>query len=87
MSLDLANIEGDDIVIRIAISALPTAFEAHPNQLAEDYKLTDLRTVAESLVYRLNYEEEDGTTPVHHLFDAAFEEALEQGDEGFDERA
>lgn len=84
--LDLANIEGKEIVIRVKFSALKTAFEAHPNQLAEDYRLTSLKTVADSLVRRLNEEEEDGTTPVHRLFDAAFEEALEQGDEGFAER-
>ncbi len=85
--MELANIEGKEIVIRVKISALKTAFEAHPNGLAEDYRLTSLKTVADSLVRRLNDEEEDGTTPVHRLFDAAFEEALEQGDEGFAERA
>lgn len=84
--MNLANIEVDDIVIRVKIKALKTAFKAHANGLSDDYKISSLDEAAKSLVRRLNDEEEDGTTPVHRLFDAAFEEALEQGDEGFDER-
>lgn len=84
--LDLAAIDGNEIVIRVKISALKTAFEAHPNGIAEDFRITSLRTAAESLVRCLNREEEDGTTPVHRLFDDAFDEALEQGEEGFTER-
>ena len=83
---DLAKIEGKEIVIRVKISALKKAFEYHPNGLAEDYRLTNLPTVADSLVRRLNSEEEDGTTPVHRMLDTALEEALEQGDDGFAER-
>lgn len=83
---ELAKIEGKEIVIRVKLAALKTAFDAHPNGYAEDYRISKLKDAADSIVNRLNEEEEDGTTPIHRLFDAAFEEALEKGDDGFVER-
>ena len=45
-------------------------------------QVTDVRRFAKDVVYALNHEKEDGTTPVHELFDAAFEKAVEDGSIG-----
>lgn len=75
-----AVIEGGDIVIRVAISALPLIAEAP--MAGTDYKVTDAEVFAVDLVRELNREEEDGTTRIHRLFDGAIEEAIDQGAEG-----
>jgi len=44
--------------------------------------ITDVNRFAKDVVYALNEEKEDGTTPVHVLFDNAFERAVENGSQG-----
>jgi len=44
--------------------------------------ITDVNRFAKDVVYALNEEKEDGTTPVHELFDDAFERAVENGSQG-----
>jgi hypothetical protein len=44
--------------------------------------ISDKTVWAQEVVRQLNSEREDGSTPVHRMFDAAFLEALEQGAEG-----
>ncbi len=83
--MDLAKIEGDELVIRLPIDALVTATEACPAfEPIEDSapKVTDPREWMKAVVDELNHEEEDGTTLVHLMLDEAFEKAADQGAEG-----
>lgn len=48
-------------------------------------KITDESLFAKSVTHALNAEEEDGSTPITRMLDAAFEHVCEQGDEGVDE--
>jgi hypothetical protein len=79
-----ALIEGDEIVIRVAIEALPTIVDASPLAPAE-FSVTDAVTFAAELVKELNREEEDGTTPIHRMFDVVILEAIEQGADGVED--
>lgn len=86
-----ARIEGDQIVIRVPISTLPIAFDACPDAPRDDkaeatYIVTDAPTFAKGIVHYLNDESEDGTTRIHRMLDSAMLEALEQGEEGVEER-
>ncbi len=81
-----AVIEGDEIVIRVAIEALPVVVDAHPS-LGGAYRVTHALDFARELERALSAEEEDGTTLVHRMFDRAIEDALEYGAEGIEERA
>lgn len=78
-----AAIEGDEIVIRFVIPFLPLIFDGSP--LGPEFKVTDPNAFARDVVSELNREEEDGTTPVHRMFDAVLTEAVEQGAEGVEE--
>ena len=82
-----AIIEGDSIVIRVALSALPIVLEGSwaCGALDTRFKLTDVNKFASELVRELNDESEDGTTRIHKLFDGAIIEALEQGALGIEE--
>jgi hypothetical protein len=51
----------------------------------EEFEITDIRDFAKSMRYQLIREEEDGTMPVHRMFDKAALGVLEQGDPGVDE--
>lgn len=87
-----AVIEGDNIVIRVPIAAIPVAFEAWPDAPRNDeadplYRVTDAATFAKGIVRYLNDESEDGTTRIHLMLDSAMNEALEQGEEGVEEIA
>ena len=86
MGIFLASIEGEEIVIRVPIGAIATAavvsfdeafgFEQH------DFRITDAAVFAPAMVDALNDEEEDGTTPIDKLLDAAVIAAMEAGAEG-----
>lgn len=78
--LDLANIEGDEIVIRIKISSLEVAFDLVMDD-DTDVKLTNSATFARGVVQELNAENEKGDTLVHKMLDQAVREAVEQGAE------
>ena len=82
-----AHISRGAIVIRVRMKTLPVAFSASPSNPTTDegdpkYRITDLEAFAANVCRRLNEEEEDGTTLIHRAFNAAFEQVLEQGDEG-----
>lgn len=49
------------------------------------FKITDINVFAAELVRQLNREDEQGTTPVHMMFDRCINEAIEQGAEGVEE--
>lgn len=81
--MDLANIEGDEIVNRIKIATIPMAFEV-ALEGEDDCKLVDAARFAPGLVLELNREQENGDTPVHRILDHAILQALEMGAEGVD---
>lgn len=85
MSQQLAvKIEDGQLKISIGIALLAFAVQGS-DQWPEEYLVSDLREFAQSMVRRLRSEEEDGTTPVHRMLDAAADQVLEQGDDGVDE--
>ena len=77
-------LDNDAIVIRLPLAGIPAAAEGSWAAQGMDLrlKITDVALFAAAVVQELEREEEDGTTPVHRLFDKAFEEAAEQGSEG-----
>lgn len=78
------TIEDGQLKISIGIALLAFAVQSQ-DQWPEEFYVSDLRDFARSMAYRLMFEQEDGTTPVHRMLDAAADEVLEQGDEGVDE--
>lgn len=89
--MDMAKIEGDEIVIRLSLDTLVTATDACPafteqyDEATDSYRraeVADRAVWAREVVRELNSESEDGTTLVHLMFDKAFLQAAEQGAEG-----
>lgn len=81
-----AVIEDGAIVIRLPIANLPVIVDAGwaGGKIEPRMKVTDAEEFAKELVRALNDEEEDGTTRIHLMFDAALEFAFEQGAEGIE---
>lgn len=77
------------IVIELPISVLAKALYFSPENRDSDgdpaYRVTDKAAFADAIVEALDREEEDGTTPLHRLFDAAMLAAIEDGAEGVEE--
>jgi hypothetical protein len=82
-----AFIEKGEIVIRLPIGNIPAAYRSGIDLGVHEpgFKVTNARLFAHDVARALNDEDEEGTTPIHHLFDAAFAEAIEQGAEGIEE--
>lgn len=82
-----AIIEDGCITIRIPVAFLDTIVEGGPlfTENGLGFKVTDLDAFAKDLLHELNREEEDGTTPIHRMFDSVIEKAIEQGAEGVEE--
>lgn len=89
----IVNIENDELVIRVGISTLCKAVRqcqvidyAVMEADGDEYvvEITDETVFANAILDALNDEEEDGSTPVHRLLDAAANEAIEQGCEGIE---
>jgi hypothetical protein len=82
-----AIIEDGVIVIRVPIANLQAVLDGGwgCNVYDKRYKITDADVFASELCRELNREEEDGTTPIHRLFDKSINEALNQGALGIDE--
>jgi hypothetical protein len=82
-------IEGDQLVIRIGFEALKMAAEYCPEFQTEDCgdgpweTVVDVAELAKDVKRALEDEEEDGTTPLHKLFDDAFVAARDDGSAGF----
>jgi hypothetical protein len=81
-----ATIEDGTIVIRVPVDALHQVLEGSwaSGALDRRWKLTDAPTFARDLVRELNREEEDGSTRVHRMFDAAIEAAIDGGADGIE---
>lgn len=90
LPVPLAKIEGDEIVIRLPIAAIPfaasVAFTECNYDLDDDgepkMEVSDADAFAPYLVTALSADSEDGTTPVHQLLDRMIVAACEQGAEG-----
>lgn len=82
-----AVIENNCIVIRLPLSSLQTAIDGAwaLNTLSPRYKITNQTEFAKDLVAALNDEDEQGTTPIHRMADAAINSAVEQGAFGIEE--
>jgi len=78
------KVEDGQLKISIGIALLAFAVQAQ-DQWPEECYVSDVREFAKSVAGRLQKEEEDGTTPIHRMFDAVAETVLEQGDDGVDE--
>ena len=81
-----AVIEDGVIVIRLAVDAIPSAVRGGVDMMAIDppFRVTNAKAFAKDVVRALNDEDEDGTTPIHRMFDAAFNEAAEWGADGIE---
>lgn len=80
-----AHIADAEIVIRVGISALPTALEANPrDDTYSKCKVTDLPAFAGEVVRKLNSESEDGTTAIHLMLDQAMADAIDDGCDGIE---
>lgn len=92
MAKDILTVKvvGNAIVIRLPLSILPVVLEGAPFNEGPDgscrplYRVSNAALFAEAIAYELDAEKEDGTTPVHLLFDDVMEEAIENGCEGVD---
>lgn len=93
-SVSLANapldctIEDDALVVRIGINTLAMAAEWNP-RACEGYrdgpycKVVDVGELARDVRNELLREEEDGSTPLHHLIDRCCENAMDNGSLAF----
>lgn len=82
-----AYISRGALVIRVPIKNLNCALDgawAAANYQPR-YRVTDAPTFAKELMHELNREAEDGTTPIHTLFDKCMYAAIENGCEGVEE--
>ena len=79
-----AGIIGKYITIRVSIESLTTVVAEGVDMMTIDppVKVLDPKAFAQEVVYALNQEDEDGTTPIHRLFDQAFSAAAENGSQG-----
>jgi len=75
----------DAIVIRLPFETLTFAVTCCPllwdGDLDEGPTVTDVQAFARAVLEELRYEEEDGSTPVHRMYDRVFERACEMGAE------
>lgn len=81
------KLEGAELVIRIPVDTLAFAAQAGEMWPQDDMMnptafITDETTFAKEVVHALTKEEEDGTTLVHRMFDAAFTYITENGCDG-----
>lgn len=83
--LDVKVVDGK-LTITMGVDALITlvtlggAFDTFP----DDPIVTDKKAFVQSIVDRLLYEEEDGSTPVHRMLEQAALDAVEDGCEGIE---
>ena len=79
------GIENNQVVIRIGISTL--AFSAHErenNEYCEEdnrpkWRIVDERQFAKDVLYAMQIEKEDGSTPLTDFLDDMIEDALDEG--------
>jgi len=74
-------------MIRIPVENLPAALKGACDLgiVQGVWRVTDLKTFAKEVAHALNDEDEQGTTPIHRMFDDAFNYVIEQGGEGIED--
>lgn len=89
MGREAAKIEGDEIVIRVPIEAIPhaasVAFDEQYGEGEHDISVVDAPVFAKELLRELVAEKEDGTTLVDEMLDKACVRAAENGAFGLSE--
>jgi hypothetical protein len=82
-----ATISRGSISIRVPEKAMRQLVEGAwaLDALEVRQRITDAPVFMQELVNILNAEDEQGTTLIHKMFDAAINEALEQGAEGIED--
>lgn len=83
-----AFIRRNEIIIRLPIDIMAAAYSGGVDlgYIEPGWKVTDPAAFAREVVHELNRENPDnGTTPIHRLFDAVMQEAIEQGADGVEE--
>jgi len=78
------RVEDDVLTIRIGIGLLAYATQ-QADSWAEDWCVIDLAKFAADVARELEADDEDGTTPVHRMIDAAADRATDNGCLGIDE--
>lgn len=76
-------IEGDLIVFRIQVLALPGIVELGPD--GDKFKIVDAPAFAKDLVRHMNDEPETGPTPMQELFDRMIYDAFDNGADGVED--
>lgn len=80
-----AEIIDGKIVISIGINVLAFACDTgHPENQANEFSIVDKDQFAKDIMNEITREEEDGTTPLHRLFDQATLDAIDQGSLGIE---
>lgn len=84
-------IKKNAILIEVGFDVVKFATEHHPELYDDErdggnYAVTDIKEFAKEVVSAINKEEEDGSSPLTNLFDAAIMDAICQGAEGVEER-
>lgn len=80
---ELVGIVGDEIVIRVPVSAIPIAAGlAWERRSTRDLRVTCLPAFAQEIIQQLKSEKENGDTLVTDMLDAACIRAVEYGAEG-----
>lgn len=77
-------IENGKLIISVGLDVLEFAAKNLPG--FEDYEIyiTNIETLAQEVIYALNEENEDGSTPISRLLDGAIVSAIENGAEGIE---
>jgi len=83
-----AVIRNGKIIISVPLTNLQSVLDGGYacNVYDRAYRIVDEEGAAKEICAALNDEDEDGTTPIHRLFDAAINEALNQGAQFIEER-
>ena len=86
------EIKDDKLIISIGIDTLafcaehcPELYNDETNPEPPFIKVADNLELAKDVMYMINKEEEDGTTPLHILLDEAIIAAIEDGSLAFDD--
>jgi hypothetical protein len=77
-----ATVESGCIVIRLRVKNIPSAMHHNPDSRFDDVRIVDLDEFVKDVIGALNDEAEGGTTPIHGLFDDAFDHAVADGSLG-----
>ena len=90
----IAEIKDDEIIIRVGIDVVKWALEHHrdsqpynekTNEYEQKWIVSDTAEFSKDIVFKMNDEEEDGTTPLIEFLDNMCMSALEDGSIGADE--